>query len=196
MTSVKAFHFIGHLAFCLVDNKNSLWIACTADPAADKLHVVPLTTDTGAWGGGSWELSRSTQLGISLCQVRIPWLKPPILWNMQLFYDLYVESMSWDAWFRKQAKPKQGHLSPFDSKSMCIEWFVVRPAVVTSLKTSYLHGLTYIPAWISNYIQYKVWDEIIYPFLNFNGVTGEVWEWISNFIRHFTGQVINYPCWD
>ena len=35
----------------------------------------------------------------------------------------------------------------------------------------YKHGLTLIPAWISNYIHYKVWDEIIYPFLNFNGAT-------------------------
>ena len=26
----------------------------------------------------------------------------------------------------------------------------------------YLHGLTLIPAWISNYIHYKVWDEIIH----------------------------------
>ena len=25
------------------------------------------------------------------------------------------------------------------------------------------HGLTLIPAWISNYIHYKVWDEITYP---------------------------------
>ena len=24
----------------------------------------------------------------------------------------------------------------------------------------------------------------------------EVWEWISNFISHFTGHVITYPCWD
>ena len=31
-----------------------------------------------------------------------------------------------------------------------------------------------IPAWISNHILYKVWDEIIYPFLNFNGATIEV----------------------
>ena len=27
-----------------------------------------------------------------------------------------------------------------------------------------LHGLTLIPASISNYIHYKVWDEITYPF--------------------------------
>ena len=30
------------------------------------------------------------------------------------------------------------------------------------------------PAWISNYTHYKVWDEITYPFLNFNGATVEV----------------------
>ena len=34
--------------------------------------------------------------------------------------------------------------------------------------------LTLITAWISNYIHYKVWDEITYPFLNFNGCTVEV----------------------
>ena len=38
----------------------------------------------------------------------------------------------------------------------------------------YLHGLTLIPAWICNHIQYKVWDEITYPFLNLNGCTVEV----------------------
>ena len=38
----------------------------------------------------------------------------------------------------------------------------------------YVHGLTLIPAWISNHIHYKMWDEITYPFLNFNGATIEV----------------------
>ena len=33
----------------------------------------------------------------------------------------------------------------------------------------YIYGLTVIPVWISNYIHCKVWDEITYPFLNFNG---------------------------
>ena len=37
----------------------------------------------------------------------------------------------------------------------------------------------------------KRWDEITYPFLNFNGATVEVKEWISNFILHFTGQTKN-----
>ena len=38
----------------------------------------------------------------------------------------------------------------------------------------YLHGVTLIPAWISNYIHYVVWDEITYPCVNFNGATVEV----------------------
>ena len=38
----------------------------------------------------------------------------------------------------------------------------------------YYHGLTLILAWISNYTHYKVWDEITYPFLHFNGATVEV----------------------
>ena len=38
----------------------------------------------------------------------------------------------------------------------------------------YLHGLTLIPAWIINHMPGKVWDEITYPFINFNGATVEV----------------------
>ena len=38
----------------------------------------------------------------------------------------------------------------------------------------YWHGLTLIPVWISNYMPSKMWDEITYPFLNFNGGTVEV----------------------
>ena len=33
---------------------------------------------------------------------------------------------------------------------------------------------------VSNYIKYKAWDDITYPFPNFNGATVEVWEWINN----------------
>ena len=58
----------------------------------------------------------------------------------------------------------------------------------------YWHGFTLIPAWISNHMPGKVCGEITNPFLNFNGCTVEVWEWISNFITHFTGHVITYAC--
>ena len=38
----------------------------------------------------------------------------------------------------------------------------------------YWHGLTLIPAWISNHTPSKVRDEITYPFLNFDDCTVEV----------------------
>ena len=40
---------------------------------------------------------------------------------------------------------------------------------------------TLIPVRISNYIQYKVRDDISHPFLNLNGATVEVWEWVKCF---------------
>ena len=52
------------------------------------------------------------------------------------------------------------------------------------------------PAWKSNDIHYKMWDEITYPFPNFHGTATEVWKWVSNFIPYFTGHVIICPCWD
>ena len=53
-----------------------------------------------------------------------------------------------------------------------------------------------ISAWISNHMPSEVWDEITYPFPNFNGCTVEVWEWVSNFVPHFVMDLITYPCWD
>ena len=52
------------------------------------------------------------------------------------------------------------------------------------------------PAWISNYINHKVWDKITYLFSNSNGCTVEVRERISNFIPHFTRHVNTYACLD
>ena len=51
-----------------------------------------------------------------------------------------------------------------------------------------------IPAWISNYIQFKVWDEITYPFPNFSGAAIEVWEWILDmWLLIHAGIKVN-PC--
>ena len=58
------------------------------------------------------------------------------------------------------------------------------------------HGLTLIPVWISNHTLSKLWDEIIYPFPNFNSATVDVYEWASNFILHFLMDVITYPGWN
>ena len=59
----------------------------------------------------------------------------------------------------------------------------------------YQHELTWIPAWISNYIHYKVWDEITYPFSNVNGCTIEVWKWRSNFVPHFNQRSLEMNKW-
>ena len=60
----------------------------------------------------------------------------------------------------------------------------------------YWHGITLFPAWIRNYIHYKVRNQITYLFPKFNGAAVEVWEWIGNFNPHFIEYVITYPCWD
>ena len=59
----------------------------------------------------------------------------------------------------------------------------------------YYHGLNSIPAWVSSYIPYNMWDENI-PFPNFSCAAVEFREWISNFIPHFIGHVVTYPCWN
>ena len=52
--------------------------------------------------------------------------------------------------------------------STCNMWHIEAD---TSCSHFYLHGLTLIPAWISNYMPSNVWGEIAYPFLNVNGCT-------------------------
>ena len=46
---------------------------------------------------------------------------------------------------------------------------------------------------MDKWLQYNVWNEITYPFQNFNGAVVEVWEWIDNFIPYFTWHMITYP---
>ena len=79
-------------------------------------------------------------------------------------------------------------------------WFMMRFERIISYSVTapsgpfYYHDLTLILVWINNYIHCKGWDEITYPFPNFNGATVEICEWISYFIPHFTEHV--NPCWD
>ena len=46
--------------------------------------------------------------------------------------------------------------------------------ILHTLGPFYLHGLTLFPVWISNQTPDNLWDEIIFPFLNFNRCTVEV----------------------
>ena len=65
------------------------------------------------------------------------------------------------------------HLDPWDVRY----WFKTRyithiwPPLLTWIKFN---------ASMNKKLHYKVWDEITYPFPNFNGATVYVWEWISN----------------
>ena len=56
--------------------------------------------------------------------------------------------------------------------------FAIEKSTGASQESTILLGLlsprSLIPAWISNYTHYNVWDEITYAFLNFNGATVEV----------------------
>ena len=48
-----------------------------------------------------------------------------------------------------------------------------------------------------NYIHYiKCGMKLLTQFPNLNFKTAEAWEWITNFIPHFTGHVITYACQD
>ena len=58
-----------------------------------------------------------------------------------------------------------GHEYPFNITPLGLMESVLSAATI---------GLTLIPAWISNFTHYDAWDEITYPFLNFNGATVEV----------------------
>ena len=52
--------------------------------------------------------------------------------------------------------------------------------------------ITYNPSMVKLAHASNVWDESTSPFPNFNGITVEVLEWISNFLLRFIGRVITY----
>ena len=79
-------------------------------------------------------------------------------------------------------------------KMRVIILFTVSTHKKTGRGSFHKHGLTLIPVWINHYIHYMMWGEITYPFLNFNGATVEVQEWLNKFIPHFTWHVIIYSC--
>ena len=58
------------------------------------------------------------------------------------------------------------------------------------------HMASRAPVCISNHRPIKTWDEITYPFSNFDSCMVKIWECITNFIQHFIMDVIAYPCWD
>ena len=47
-----------------------------------------------------------------------------------------------------------------------------------------LTRMNFSPNMDNDYADYKMWDQIIYPYQNFDDATFEVWTWISNYIPH------------
>ena len=47
-----------------------------------------------------------------------------------------------------------------------------------------------------NHMLGEVWNEITYPFPNFNSGTVEAWEWLTNFIPHIIKDIVVYPYLD
>ena len=57
------------------------------------------------------------------------------------------------------------YMTSDDSWHLCGQWPLL------------LAWFTLIPAWISNHVHHKLWDEINYPFINFNGCTVKFRNW-------------------
>ena len=80
----------------------------------------------------------------------------------------------------------------------CADFMHILPwiHIIINLWPLLLTWFNFNPSKDNNHTHYNVWDEITYPFLNFNGATIEVHELINNFIPHFLMDAITYPCWD
>ena len=75
-------------------------------------------------------------------------------------------------------------------KGMNHPWIPFMQIMKMSLKISGHSRITLIPTWISSHTNLDMWNNV------WNGIAVQLWGWISNFIPHFTGHVITYPCWD
>ena len=57
--------------------------------------------------------------------------------------------------------------------------------ILVSRDPFYQNGLFLIPAWISNHMPSKMWDEVTFPIPNFDGCIIEVLELINDFVPYF-----------
>ena len=138
--------------------------------------------------------------------------KGPVTRSFDGFFDLSLNKrlskQSWDWWFETPSCPLWRHCNDlrvdprdagakiFRENKPSVPQLLMSLMLVSHGDLLYWHGLILIPAWISNHMPCKVWDEITYPFPNFNGAAVEVWEWINNFIPRSIMDVITYPCGD
>ena len=72
--------------------------------------------------------------------------------------------------------------------------WVITPIIICD--RNLLTWFNFNPSMDKNSHQLKCMGWNYLSIIKCNGATAEDWEWISNFIPHFTGHVITYPCWD
>ena len=128
----------------------------------------------------------------------------PVTQSFDVFFDLRLNNclskQGRRRWFETPSRPLWRHykaiiirksLSQLATSSHWRELMEIKICFMPRQNKSVM--ISAIPAWVSNYIDYEVWGEVTYPFLNVNGAAVEVWEWLSNFFPHVTGRVIPYP---
>ena len=99
----------------------------------------------------------------------------PVTRGFDVYFDLRpnkrLSKQLWGWWFETQSRPLWRHRND-----------ICRKHKHYILPIYYYAICRLVPAITnSNYIHYNVWDDITYPFPNFNSGAVEVWKWISNY---------------
>ena len=133
------------------------------------------------------QIKRKHQSSESLSRATVPLLRyAPLTWQRYGGSGTGYESLAFVRGIHRRPAnsphkwPVTRKMFPFDDVIMsgddlsprhCLNqgWLTLMAHVHTINDPFYWHGLTLIPAWISNHIQCKMGDDITYPFSNFNG---------------------------
>ena len=83
-----------------------------------------------------------------------------VQWNFNRNYNIFIQEDAFESVVCEMAA-----ILP---QPQCINPAYLIPWLLMTCGPFNLHSLTLIPAWISNHMPNNVWDEITYPFLNFN----------------------------
>ena len=131
------------------------------------------------------QIKRKHQSSESLSRATVPLLRyAPLTWQRYGGSGTGYESLAFVRGIHRRPAnsphkwPVTRKMFPFDDVIMsgddlsprhCLNqgWLTLMAHVHTINDPFYWHGLTLIPAWISNHIQCKMGDDITYPFSNF-----------------------------
>ena len=110
----------------------------------------------------------------------------PVTRSFYVYFDLRLNKrlskQSWCRWFEVPLHSLWHHCNDYHH------------FIQTSMSNLWSGPL--LLTWISNHMSCKFWDEITYLFPNFNNFTVWIMEWISNFISHFSMDIITNPWWE